>query len=69
MGFNGNWDLPFSLEKYDLSHWEWNMTMHFCFLEKGMIWYGSVKSWGGGGGGGKNFEVHPGGERVIGVPR
>ena len=32
------------------------MTMHFCFLQKGMIWYGSVKSWGGGGG-------------VIGVPR
>ena len=31
------------------------MTMHFCFLEKGMIWYGSVKSWGGGGGGGKKF--------------
>ena len=25
------------------------MTMHFCFLEKGMIWYGSVKSWGEGG--------------------
>ena len=23
------------------------MTMHFCFLQKEMIWYGSVKSWGG----------------------
>ena len=30
---------------------------------------GRLNHGGGGGGGAKNFEVHPGGERVIGVPR